>query len=312
MHIKNYFLSLVKSKGGFKPLHAHFDKSNVITPDIFMQAQKESMQDKWDTYNKIKANYTYQDVYNRAERCVFTLIKQNVKITRTFADADSMIGQMCIDALLQIKEDFSDVIDIEIATQPIQGVSNVEDYNAFCKASAKADLVGGLPSRDPSPKEHLQAIFEIATKYSLPVDIHVDQLNSPEEYETELLLDVKEEFGFNHKVNAIHAISLSCHPLDYQELIAKRLADQNVGVIICPSAAISMKQLNALAPIHNSIAPINILHKHNVQMAMGIDNINDLYMPLVDGDLWFESRLLMESTRCYDLNLISTIATKYI
>ena len=35
-------------------------------------------------------------------------------------------------------------------------------------------------------------------------------------------------------------------------------------------------------------------------------------MPLVDGDMWFESRLLMEATRHYDLNQIAKIATTYI
>ena len=81
MNVKSHFLNLVDQKGGFKPLHAHFDKSNVVTPDILMQAQKDSMQDKWHTYNKIKANYTFQDVYNRAEKCIFSLIKQKVKLS---------------------------------------------------------------------------------------------------------------------------------------------------------------------------------------------------------------------------------------
>ena len=40
-----------------------------------------------------------------------------------------------------------------------------------------------------------------------------------------------------------------------------------------------------------------------------IDNIEDLFMPLVDGDLWFETRLLMESTRIYDFNKIISIVT---
>ena len=313
MQIKNHFLNLVNSKGGFKPLHAHFDKSNVVTPDILLQAQTESMQDKWDTYNKIKSNYTYQDVYDRAEKCMFSLIKQNVKITRTFADADSIIGQMCIDAILQLKEDFKTIIDVEVAVQPIQGVAKSEDYKAFRLACSKADLIGGLPSRDPDPEEHLNALFDIAEDFSLPLDVHVDQLNSPDEKETQLLLDVQKSRSIKQKVNAIHSISLACHPEVYQNIIAKRLAEQNVGVIICPSAALSMKPLSShIAPIHNSIAPLQVLYKHGVKMALGVDNINDLYMPLVDGDMWFESRLLMEATRCYDLNLISDIATNYV
>ena len=313
MNVKSHFLNLVNQKGGFKPLHAHFDKSNVVTPDILMQAQKDSMQDKWDTYNKIKADYTFQDVYDRAEKCIFTLIKQKVKVTRTCVDVDSIIGQMCVDAISKLKEDFSDIINIEIVLHPIQGLSSKEDFKSFSSAATKADLVGGLPSRDPDPKEHLYKIFQIASDNSLPLDVHVDQLNSPLEFETQLLLDVKKELNFTGKVNAIHSISLSCHPQHYQEIIAKRLSEENVGVIICPSAALSMKPPQGLiAPIHNSIAPLKVFSQNNVNIALGIDNINDLYMPLVDGNLWFESRLLMEATRCYDLNLISNIVTNYI
>ena len=197
--------------------------------------------------------------------------------------------------------------------EPIQGVCKKEDYKAFRTACSKANIVGGLPSRDLNPQEHLHILFDIAEEFSLPLDVHVDQLNSPNEKETQLLLDVKEKRNFKYKVNAVHSISLACHPEPYQNIIAQRLAEANIGVIICPSAALSMKPLKSyIAPIHNSIAPLQIFHKHGVQMALGIDNINDLYMPLVDGDMWFESRLLMEATRCYDLNLISDIATNYI
>lgn len=312
MDIKSYFKHRICQKGGYKVLHAHFDKSNVLTPDILMQAQKESMQDKWYTYNKIKANYTFDNIYQRSEKALHSLIKQNVTLVRTFADADMHIGQMCIDALLKLKQDYSDVIQIQIATQPIEGVLTKSNYEAFLLASSKADLVGGLPSRDPSPEEHLHCLIDIAQKYNLPLDVHCDQLNSPQERETELLLNIKRKRKFKNKTNAIHCISLSAHPEHYQKLIAKRLASENVGVILCPSAALSMKPLNYLAPIHNSIAPLKILLDANVKLGLGIDNIADLYMPLVDGDMWFECRLLMEATRHYNLEEVATIATNYL
>ena len=203
MNIKRHFLHLVKNKNGFKVLHAHFDKSNVITPQRLFQAQNETMQQKWDTYNDIKASYTFEDVYKRAEDSLHILLKQNATLVRTFTDADSFIGQMCIDALCQLKEDYKTVIDIQIATQPIQGIHKSADYKAFKVACSKADLVGGLPSRDPDPKEHLECLFELATQYDLPVDVHVDQLNSPLEFETQLLLDTKKKVGFTNKVNAV-------------------------------------------------------------------------------------------------------------
>jgi len=93
---------------------------------------------------------------------------------------------------------------------------------------------------------------------------------------------------------------------------AKRMLKNNVSVIVCPSAAISMKQdRRYLAPIHNSIAPVKILLDEGVDIKLGIDNIEDLFMPLVDGDIWFETRLLMEATRIYNhediINLVTSI-----
>jgi len=312
MQIKEHFLQLVAQKGGFKPLHAHFDKSNVVTPELLIEAQTASMQDKWLLYRNLKSAYTFDDVYKRSEDALHALLKQNVSVVRTFADADSQVGQMCVDALCKLKEDYSDTIHIEIAIQPLEGITTPASYEAFVTACSKADLVGGLPSRDPDPKEHLVKLFEIACKYDLPVDVHVDQLNSPQEKETELLALVKTEVGFSNKVNAVHSISLSAHPKDYQQHVARLLKETDIGVIICPSAALSMKPMPGLAPIHNSIAPLQVLVDNGVDVALGIDNIADLFMPLVDADMWFECRLLMEATRCYNLDLISTIATRYI
>ena len=43
-------------------------------------------------------------------------------------------------------------------------------------------------------------------------------------------------------------------------------------------------------------------------MYLGVDNIADLFMPLVDGDMWVECRFLMEALRFYDLDSVSSIA----
>lgn len=312
MDIRTHFLNLVEAKGGFIPLHAHFDKSNLVTPELLKKAQEVSMQDKWALYRDLKNSYTYEDVYTRSERALHKLLKQNCPLVRTFADADSYVGQMCVDALCKLKEDYSDIIDIEIAIQPLEGVVDLDARHAFEEACSKADLVGALPSRDQDSAEHLRIIFDIANKYNIHVDAHLDQLNCPSEKETELFLDVKQEMNFTARTNAVHSISLACHDLSYQHEITKRMSEENVGLIICPSAALSMKPVNADAPIHNSIAPLEVALSNQVSIGLGIDNISDLFMPLVDGDMWFESRLLMEATRCYDLDLISTIATTYI
>jgi hypothetical protein len=41
---------------------------------------------------------------------------------------------------------------------------------------------------------------------------------------------------------------------------------------------------------------------------LGVDNIADLFMPIVDGDMWFECRMLMEATRFYDIEKVAQVA----
>ena len=62
------------------------------------------------------------------------------------------------------------------------------------------------------------------------------------------------------------------------------------------------------SPVHNSIAPVQILHDEGVNVGLGIDNINDIFMPLCDGDLKFELRLLAEATRIYNISILENIA----
>jgi len=71
-----------------------------------------------------------------------------------------------------------------------------------------------------------------------------------------------------------------------------------------------MRQLPMTAPLHNSIGPFVKLKKAGVRTYLGIDNINDLFMPIVDGDMWTEARMLMEACRHYDLEEVADWASE--
>ena len=307
--MKNFFLEEVRKRGGFSCYHAHFDKAYLMKPEIFKKCQA-SLQEKWSLYRDFKQNYTQNNLLNRMSKCVVNMIKQDVKYVRTFVDADSIVEQKCIDAAIRLKELYEGQINIDIAIQPLEGLEDSKSKENFLKACMKADFIGGLPDRDSSPDKHIDLLFGLAKSLNKPVDIHVGQNNIPSEKETELVLDKIEEHNLKQKVSLVHCISLACQQEDYIRYQAKRMKNLDVNVIVCPSAAISMKQNHSTcSPIHNSIAPVRILLEENVNVKLGIDNIEDLFMPLVDGDMWFETRLLMESTRLYDINKIVNIVS---
>ena len=171
-------------------------------------------------------------------------------------DADSTVGLLPMKAALEVKKRYADRIKFDVGVQPLQGVLDPASYEQFAEACAMADFCGALPSRDrPTPEKHLDVVLSLAKKLGKCVDVHIDQENNPLENETELLARKTIEHGMQGKVFGVHAISLSAKEEREQDRIIELVKEADMGIIICPSAALCMKQLPMMGPLHNSIAP---------------------------------------------------------
>lgn len=308
--IRASFLNMVEEKGGFVCHHAHFDKSHLITPEILNKSHS-SLQEKWVIYRNLKESYTRDDLRHRMVKCIEKMRSQGVVKCKTFIDADQIVGLLPMEVALELKQEYATKgFELLIAVQPLEGVLNPYARKTFVKACEMADVIGGLPDRDKEPLSHMDFILSLAKDLDKDLDVHVGQNNIPSEQESEMVVDKIKEHKMEGRVNLVHAISLSCQTENKRKEVIQKIKDTDTGVIVCPSAAISMKQQsNVSAPIHNSIAPVLEMLEVGVDVMLGVDNIHDLFMPLVDGDLWFECRLMMEAIRCYDLEVISKIAS---
>jgi cytosine/adenosine deaminase-related metal-dependent hydrolase len=135
-------------------------------------------------------------------------------------DADSTVKLLPIDAALEVKKRYASQINFQIGVQPLQGVLDPESRKYFVQACEKADLVGGLPSKDrPTPEKHIDFIMALARDLDKPLDVHVDQENNPFENETELLAVKTMEYKLEGRVSGVHAISVASKHLPEQDRI---------------------------------------------------------------------------------------------
>jgi cytosine/creatinine deaminase len=300
-----HFMEAVERLGGIANHHAHFDKAYLINMENLRLSQYD-MQKKWEIYRYLKENYTYDDLVERISRGLDKMIEQGVTYCRTMVDADSTVGLLPVTAAMEVKKRYAGRIVFEVGVQPLQGVLDPASYEQYAEACRLADFCGGLPSRDrPRPEAHLDIVLDLAKRLNKPVDVHVDQENNPLENETELLAAKTIEHGMQGMVYGVHAISVGAKEEREQDRIIAKILEAGMSIIICPSAALSMAKLPMSAPLHNSIAPFPKLHAAGVRCYLGVDNIHDLFMPMVDGDIWTECRMLMEACRFYD---IATVA----
>lgn len=300
----------IKDRGGIVSLHAHFDKSHVITEEA-LDRTRDSMEVKWDLWKSVKEKYTREDLKRRMRLCADKMLAAGSTLTRTNVDVDNTVGLLCLEAALEVKEEYKGRLDIQIFSQVLEGALSPEAQAWLEKAAPLVDGFGGLPSRDrPREEEHLDYLFGLAKKYGKTVDCHIDQNNDPDERDTEMLAKKTIEHGLHGRVNAVHACSLSAQPLEYIKKVAALLVEADMSVIVSPRAMLDGVQLrHKNAPVHNSLAPVPELLEAGVNVALGVDNIHDFFCPFIDGDPFKEMLFLIEACRLYDLEKLVAIAT---
>jgi len=317
---KDLFFEEVKKLGGMVNCHAHLDRAYTTNPEIWKQSMA-LMEEKWVLLREIKKNHTEKSLIERITFCVEDFMRQGVVACRTFVDADSIVGMLCVESAAKVREKYKGKFTLQLATQPLEGFLNADatDFDKtkldlFEKASSVCDVVGGLPSRDRKmpggDKKHADFILSVGKNLGKKVDVHIDQENNPYEKDTEWFLDKIVEHKMEGRVNLLHCISVGAQPEEDRKRIYKKLIETNTSVIVCPWAAIGMKQhKDKMAPLHNSVAPVEEMFEAGVNVAIGTDNISDIVVPEDRGDVFEEIVLLASAVRLYDLEKLARIAT---
>ncbi len=308
--------------GGWVNAHTHLDRANTNDPQYWNhvdinpeEASEFPLSVKQDLVGDLHKGPAYQaeDLYQRMKSELNRMILINTKQVISFIDASPDIDFVAIEQAVKLKEEFRGKIDLRIAVSPIFGfkrpVDDPDRWEIYKEAAKMADILGGLPSRDEEEgrigaDEHMRRIVVLGQELHKPVHFQIDQKNIPEENETETLVKIVHRLGSpkiegitGPTVWSIHAISPSCYKEERFKKLIEGLLEENIGVICCPTAALSMLQLRSFAtPIHNSIARILEMAKAEIPVQIGTDNINDIFMPNGDGSV--KSEIWIAATVC--------------
>lgn len=320
-------LDEVAGAGGFFNAHAHLDRADTLAPKYLSHINTSSLQASLLPL-RVKQNavgdlhrgcaYEPEQMYVRMSRTIKRLIACGTRRVDTCIDATTGVGLRAMEVAQRLKEEFAAQIEIRLAPNPIFGFKEGTDrWDIFQQAAEQADYLSGLPEKDHYEikaerdgkigfRQHIRRVLELGCKLQKEVQFHLDQANDPNENGTEILLEglggwfdcpvIPGHVG--PTVWVIHMISPSAYANERFQALVEKLKKYNVGVIVCPTAAISMRQLRPVfGPTHNSIARILDLCFQKVPVRLGSDNIGDLFVPQGDGDMLTEVKVLGHAIR---------------
>lgn len=312
---KTELLDRIKKNGGWVNAHAHIDRAYILNADNFAQTS-EDLATKWQLPDEFKAKAAVDDIYENMARVVESMLGQGVQALGSFIDVDPIIEDKAIQAAKRLRDKYKDQIEIKFINQVVKGVLEPEARHWFDIGAEFVDIIGGLPEKDAEHEaEHLDVLFETAKKNGgKPLHVHIDQYNSPDQRDTELLVAKTVEHGYEGKVAAVHCISVGAQPRQYRQELYRKMKAAGISVVVCPcgwidNSWVASQPEDVIGPIHNAIAPVKEMVAAGLNVALGTDNIRDIYKPFNDGDMWTELRFLLEACHLYDLDVLADVAS---
>ena len=292
-----------KLSNGLINCHAHIDRAGTIkytNKDLI----KRPLQHKWNLVNDVKKNISWDDYYKNIYEACIQQADFNTRKIISFIDLDSVVEDKALRGAIKAKSELAKKgIELYVGNQTVGGFTP-KNLKLFEDNIEHLDFLGGLPKSDENPNRHLDILFSVAKSTGKKVHVHVDQLNTSEEQETEWLALNTLRYGLHGQVVSVHSISLACHRKDYRDYVYQLSKDAGLQFVCCPSAWIDHQRSERLSPTHNSLTPIDEMLEWGLTVGIGTDNIEDIYKPFCNGDMMFEIRLALEAYKIYEIDLL--------
>lgn len=269
---------------GFTDSHIHLDKACIldrcsICEGTLAEAVRETA--------VAKAGFTEADVYARAARVVEKAIVNGTMRMRTFAEIDPRAGMRSFEAIKRIRADYAFAVDIEICAFAQDGLTNEpETFAMLDQALADgADLIGGAPYIDPDPRGQIRMIFDLAQKYDVAVDFHLDFDLAPERSNLPAVIEETMSRGYQGRVSLGHMTSLSALSPDDLRAVAQQLKAAGIAVTVLPSTDLFLNGRNFDRLVPRGVAPAHVLAAEGVLTSIASNNILNPFTPYGDASL---------------------------
>ncbi len=220
---------------------------------------------------RVKANYDRGWIIKNVRHALAEAALNGNTHIRALADVDSQAQLEGVHALLQAKQEFAGIVDLQVVAFAQDGLLREPEAESLLRQAMElgADVVGGIPwieYTEADMRRHIEKIFDIAVEFDADVSMLVDDAGDPGLHTLEMMAVETIERGWHGRVLAHHARAMALYPKPKLERLIALLKQAQMGLIADPHTG----------PLHARVAE---LLAADVLVALGQDDISDAYYP---------------------------------
>jgi len=264
--------------------HIHLDKALIADRE---PNNSGTLQEAIQVTAKLKPTFTEEDIYDRAKRALEMLIVHGTTAVRTHAEFDPAQGFTGFDTIMRLKEEYRDLIDIQVVAFPQEGIFKAPGTDKMMiEAMEKgADVVGGIPYNDAPANEHIDLIFEIAKQFDKDIDLHQDFADEADDTSIVYLCEKTIAEGYQGRVSVGHLTALHAMEPDQLAEVIDLMVKAQINVMPLPATDLHLGARNDAYNVRRAVTPIRKLRDAGVNICLGSNNIRNAFTPYGNGDL---------------------------
>jgi cytosine/creatinine deaminase len=265
--------------------HIHPDKSSW-GGSWFSRTRAQSLRDFIDNDVRTQAAYT-RSVQERSLSLFRTAAGLGTSAMRAHVDVGPASGIANVRGVRSAADAMRGVLDVQIVAFPQQGLLSAPGTFDLLDAALTegADVVGGI---DPGSLEndvdgHLDAVFRLAAKHHVDVDIHLHDGGDSGLDQTRRIAARAVAEGMGERVTVSHAFAVAAATGDALASIADDVAAAGIWLVTCALGG-------------DPVLPIRFLRDRGVNVAVGSDGVRDAWTPFGTGSMLDRAHLLAYRT----------------
>lgn len=275
---------------GFVEPHLHLDKALL---DQRLPNLAGTLEGAIKVTGALKAQFTMEDVLARSRTVLDMAIANGTTAIRTHPDVDPIARTLGAEAMLALRDEYRGRIDLQVVAFPQEGIIKAPGTLELMEDCLRkgADVVGGCTYIEPDLeqcKEHVRAVFDLAEKYDVPVDMHTDfwvDDSDPRYALVEHIAKVTVDRGMQGRVTLGHMTSLASLSGAHRVSVWDAIKRAGINIVSLPFTDLHLNARGDDHDVRRGVAPVKLMWDVGISVGLSSNNIRNAFTPFGNADL---------------------------
>jgi cytosine deaminase len=269
--------------------HLHLDYVYTLSELGQEGAGSGTLFEAIELWPKFKETLTVESVKKLALKGIKDEVSQGVQHIRTHIDVTDP-NFTALKAMLELREDLKDTVDIQIVAFPQQGMYTYKGGRDLVEEALKmgADVVGGIPHYEPAREfgeQSVHDIVQLGLKYDKMIDVHCDETDDTHSRFVELLNALVLMEGYGTKTTASHTCSFGSADNSYAFRMMDLFQKSEMNFVSCPTENAYLQGRQDTYPKRRGLTRVKEFLQSGINVAFAQDSINDPWYPMGNGNM---------------------------